>query len=44
MLYLAYGNEKYIACMSRDTLEYYKEDNFSFLEKSVPSIRSTASP
>lgn len=29
----AYGNEKYIACMSRDTLEYYKEDNFSFLEK-----------
>ena len=33
MLYLAYGNEKYIACMSRDTLEYYKEDNFSFLEK-----------
>lgn len=28
-----YGNEKYIACMSRETLEFYKENNFAFLEK-----------
>ena len=28
-----YGNEKYIACMSRETLEFYKETNFAFLEK-----------
>lgn len=28
-----YGNEKFIACMSRETLEFYKEENFSFLEK-----------
>lgn len=34
-----YGNEKYIACMSRETLEFYKENNFAFLEKFVPSIR-----
>lgn len=27
-----YGNEKYIACMSRETLEFYKENNFAFLE------------
>lgn len=28
-----YGNERYIACMSRETLEFYKENNFAFLEK-----------
>lgn len=28
-----YGNEKYIACMSRETLEFYKENNFAFLKK-----------
>ena len=29
----AYGNEKYIACMSRDTLNIIRKDNFSFLKK-----------
>lgn len=29
----AYGNDNYIACLSREALNALKEDNFSFLEK-----------